>query len=454
MINDIWVYKDLKRRLAMKKLKAVKENKKNILFAWLGLTITLFLLISGSTLASQKLDLNLDRCIEIALEKNLGYQISQSSVEIKEAQLDEAEGAKKTNVKLKAGYIQMNEAPDPESIIEGDFSYLFSTGQGIPQISVSISKVLYSGGKFKSLVDQAEAGKQISLNELEGKAQEIVFQVTQAYYGVLQAEGLKKVSEQALTQIRAHLKNSQALLAEGMIAPIDLNRIKSQLSNLEYNLIRAENGYDLAIYNLTSIMGINLDTVVRLQNNLSYQPCAITLDEALESAIRSRMELANIDQQRIAMEGMVDIAKSNKKPQIAMNLESGLSGWQVAVIGEIPIFDGGVNDAKIQEAELKLAQVDQNEKQVQQMIEFEVRSAYLSMKEAEELIQVTEQGIENSLESFRIAQVKYNEGIATNAEVIDAQSALIEAETNHLNALYDYNTNRAALIKAMGLIGK
>src|SRR6056297_3346100 len=171
----------------MKKLEAVKENKKNILFAWLGLTIILFLLSSVSTLAFQRLDLNLDKCIEIALEKNLGYQISQSSVEVKEAQFKEAEGAKKTNVKLKAGYIQMNEAPDPESIIEGDFSYLFSTGQGIPQISVSISKVLYSGGKFETLVDQAEADKQISLNELEGKAQEIVFQVTQAYYGVLQA---------------------------------------------------------------------------------------------------------------------------------------------------------------------------------------------------------------------------------------------------------------------------
>jgi len=160
-----------------------------------------------------------------------------------------------------------------------------------------------------------------------------------------------------------------------------------------------------------------------------------------------------LQQQRFMTEKMVEIAKSNKKPQIVMNLESGLSGWQVAVIGEVPIFDGGVNESKIKQAEINLSQVDLSEEQAKQMIELEVRSAYLNMKEAEKLIKVTEQGIENSLESFRIAQVKYNEGIATNTEVIDAQSALIEAETNHLNALYDYNTNRAALIKAMGLIG-
>ena len=435
----------------MKKLKVVKENKKNILFAWLGLTIILFLLISVSTLASQRLDLNLDRCIEIALEKNLGYQISQSSVEVKEAQFEEAEGAKKTNVKLKAGYIQMNEAPDPESIIEGDFSYLFSTGQGIPQISVSISKVLYSGGKLESFIEQAEADQSIALNELEQKKQDVIYQVTQAYYRVLQSEGLVRVSEQALTQINAHMESSQALLEEGMIAPIDLNRIKSQLSNLEHNLIKAENGYELAVYNLNSIMGIDLDTMVNLQNNLSYEPCEITFSEAMESAIQNRPEIKNVGQQRIIMEAMVDIAESSKKPQIAMNLESGLSGWQVAVMGEVPIFDGGINDAKIRQAEINLSQVDQSRKQVEQLIELEVRSAYLNMKEAEKLIRVTEQGIENSMESFRIAQVKYNEGIATNTEVIDAQSALIEAETNHLNALYDYNTSYAALIKAMGI---
>jgi len=435
----------------MKKLKVVKENKKNILFAWLGLTIILFLLISVSTLASQRLDLNLDRCIEIALEKNLGYQISQSSVEVKEAQSEEAEGAKKTNVKLKAGYIQMNEAPDPESIIEGDFSYLFSTGQGIPQISVSISKVLYSGGKLESFIEQAEADQSIALNELEQKKQDVIYQVTQAYYRVLQSEGLVRVSEQALTQINAHMESSQALLEEGMIAPIDLNRIKSQLSNLEHNLIKAENGYELAVYNLNSIMGIDLDTMVNLQNNLSYEPCEITFSEAMESAIQNRPEIKNVGQQRIIMEAMVDIAESSKKPQIAMNLESGLSGWQVAVMGEVPIFDGGINDAKIRQAEINLSQVDQSRKQVEQLIELEVRSAYLNMKEAEKLIRVTEQGIENSMESFRIAQVKYNEGIATNTEVIDAQSALIEAETNHLNALYDYNTSYAALIKAMGI---
>lgn len=434
-----------------------KHSKINLSILLIVLIVTVVLSpfsLNNEIYASETLSLNLAECIKIALENNLGYCIAASSVEVKEEQVKEAKGASKINAKFQGGYIRMNEAPDMESIAQGDFSYLFSSGYGVPLISVNITKILYSGGKLDTLVEQAEAQQTIALNELEQKKQEIVYQVTQAYYGILQAEGLKRVSEQALTQIRAHLETAQSLLAAGMIAPIDLNRIKSQLSNLEHNLIRAENGYDLAVYNLNSVMGIELETKIQLEDNLSYEANEITLEEALESARLYRPEIQNISLQKFIMEGLVDIAKSNKKPQVVMSMESGLTGWQVAVIGEVPIFDGGVNKAKIKQAELNLSQVDQSEEQIEQLIEFEVRSAYLKMKEAEKLIKVTEQGIIDSQESFRIAQVKYNEGIATNTEVIDAQSALIEAETNHLAALYNYNTNQAALIKAMGLIGR
>jgi outer membrane protein len=288
------------------------------------------------------------------------------------------------------------------------------------------------------------------LNDLEKEKQEIIYKVTEAYYQVLQTEGIKRVSAQAVKQMQAHLESSEALLKEGMIAPIELNRIKSQLSTLEHNLIKAENGHKLMMYNLNSIMGIDLNTELLLENILSYEPCEINLEDALIQARDNRPEIMNIAQQRRIMEEMVDVAKSNRKPQVILSAESGITGWQTMIVAEFSLLDGGINKAKIDQAEINLAQVDQSEQQVQQLIEFEVRSAYLNMKEAEKLIKVVEEGIKNSQESFRIAQVKYNEGIATNTEVIDAQSTLIEAETNHLNALYDYNTARAALVKAMG----
>jgi len=401
--------------------------------------------------SSSPLNLNLEKSIQIALESNIGYKIAGSSVDVSQAQVKEAEGAKKLNMKLRGGVLQMSETLDEEDMAANDYSDLFALAPAVPIISISANKIIYSGGKIESLIDQAEANKQISLNDLEREKQTIIYKVTEAYYKILQAEGIKKVSAQAVKQMQAHLESSEALLKEGMIAPIDLNRIKSQLSNLEHNLIKAENGYELTMYNLNAIMGIDLNTELLLENNLSYEPCEINLEQALIQAGENRLEMMNISQQRRIMEAMVDAAKGNRKPQVVFSAESGITGWQAMIVAEYSFLDGGVNKAKIEQAEIKLTQVDQSEKQVQQLIEFEVRSAYLNMKEAEKLIKVAEEGIKNSQESFRIAQVKYNEGIATNTEVIDAQSTLIEAETNHLNALYDYNTARAALVKAIGI---
>jgi len=430
--------------------------KKNYFLGKVAFTLFFILIfLSASHLviftATSPMNLNLEASIKIALESNIGYKIAESAVDVSQAQIEEVKGAKKINMKVQGGYLQKSKILNEEAIEAGDYSDLFAIGQGSLILSISTTKILYSGGKMESLIDQAEANKQISLNDLEKEKQGVIYKVTEAYYQVLQTEGMKRVSAQAVKQMQAHLESSEALLKEGMIAPIDLNRIKSQLSNLEHNLIKAENGFELTMYNLNSIMGIDLNTELVLENNLSYEPCEINLEDALVQAGENRSEIMNIVQQRRIMKEMVDVAKSNRKPQVILRADSGTTSWQASIVAEYSFMDGGVNKAKIEQAETKLAQVDQSEKQVQQLIEFEVRSIYLNMKEAEKLIKVAEEGIKNSQESFRIAQVKYNEGIATNTEVIDAQSTLIEAETNHLNALYDYNINRAALVKAIGV---
>src|SRR4030042_4613514 len=355
---------------------------------------------------SSPMNLNLEESIQIALENNISYKITEAKVGVSQAQVEEAEGAKKLNMKLQGGYLQMSETLDEEDMEAGDYSDLFALAPGVPIIAISARRIIYSGGKLESLIDQAEANKQISLNDLEKEKQAIIYKVTEAYYQVLQAEGIRKVTAQAVKQMQAHLESSEALLKEGMIAPIDLNRIKSQLSNLEVNLIKAENGFELTMYNINSIMGIDLNTELVLENNLSYEPYEINPEQALIQARENRPEIMNITQQRKIMEEMVDVVKSNRKPQVILSAESGITGWQVGVIAEYSLLDVGVNKAKINQAEIKLSQVDQSELQVQQLIEFEVRSAYLNMKEAEKLIKVAEEGIKNSQESFRIAQLK------------------------------------------------
>jgi len=148
--------------------------------------------------ASSPMNLNLEESIQIALENNIGYKMAESTVDVSQAQVKEAEGAKKLNMKLRGGILQMSETLDEEDMAAGDYSDLFALAPVVPIISISATKIMYGGGKIESLIDQAEANKQISLNDLEKEKQEVIYKVTEAYYQVLQTEGLKRVTAQAV----------------------------------------------------------------------------------------------------------------------------------------------------------------------------------------------------------------------------------------------------------------
>ncbi|GAH52676.1 unnamed protein product, partial [marine sediment metagenome] len=90
---------------------------------------------------SSPMNLNLEKSIQIALENNIGYKITESMVDVSQAQVEETEGAKKLNMKLQGGILQMSETLDEEDMEAGDYSDLFTLAPMVPIISISATKL-------------------------------------------------------------------------------------------------------------------------------------------------------------------------------------------------------------------------------------------------------------------------------------------------------------------------
>jgi outer membrane protein TolC len=118
------------------------------------------------------------------------------------------------------------------------------------------------------------------------------------------------------------------------------------------------------------------------------------------------------------------------------------------------LFDTNLTLSKVKQAETEVAQATEKFRQTKDSVSLEVRQAYLSMKEAEKRIETSQVAVAKADEDFKIAQVRYSAGVGTNLDVIDAQLALAQAKTNYIQALYDYNTSKAKLDKAMGVTVK
>ena len=327
--------------------------------------------------------------------------------------------------------------------------------------SFTATMPLYKGGAIKGSVLQnkasyksAVAGQQLAWNEMRST-------VTNGYFQVLQAENKTKLSQEAVDRLAEHLKNVQAQYDVGVVAKVDVLRSQVELSNAEQDMIKAQNGYDVAVASLDRIVGLPMDTELKLVNLLTYAPYDNDMNYCLTYAAEHRPELEQAKLRVKSAEGALLVARSGYQPQVGLSGThtlgknknwpgDGKTNWKVGIGVSMNVFDSGVTYSKIHAAKENLAKAEAQYRDAVDGINLDVRSKYLSLREAEKRIHTTDVAVERAEEDYRIAQLRYQAGVGTNTDVMDASVALTQAKTNYLQALYDYNTSKTDLKTAIG----
>jgi len=330
--------------------------------------------------------------------------------------------------------------------------------------SVSLSLPLYTGGRSEGLVGQARMGLKVADLTMDKTRQQLKLEATNAYFGVLAMRNLLQVAQESVDNLTAHLKNVQAQFEVGTVAKSDVLRSEVELANAQQDLIKAQNNYDGAVATLNNVIGLSHGTEIRLKEDLKYEQQGIALEDGISYAMKNRPDViaadANIQK---AKEG-VKVARSGFLPTISLTGSNNWnddkfpgarnSNWLVGLTTSLTVFDTNLTLSRVKEAEASLAIANETARQTRDAVALEVRSEYLGMREAEKRIDTSKVAVAKAEEDFAIAQVRYNAGVGTNLDVIDAQLALVKAKTNYIQALYDYNTSKAKLDKAMGVAVK
>ena len=161
-------------------------------------------------------------------------------------------------------------------------------------------------------------------------------------------------------------------------------------------------------------------------------------------------------------EDQVALSKSDYLPSFILNANAGnqntkypsfqsdVNSWKIAGVGSWKLFDSFGRENRVTEANENLYAQQANIEQIKNNIALEVHDAYLKLKSALDVVGSTQQAVESAQESFKVADSRYNSGLGTNIEVIDAQVDLTKAWTDHLNALFDVEIFKAKINKAVG----
>jgi outer membrane protein TolC len=337
-------------------------------------------------------------------------------------------------------------------------------------VSVTATQALFAGGGIRSSIRSSELAKDAAILDLQDVINGALLQVRTAYYQVLLAREKITVQEENLKLLEQQLKTTTDRFDAGTVSGFEKLRAEVAVANAKTPLITARNDYRLAIESLREALGLTPrrdvagEKAPSIVGELGYKAETFDLSAALASAETNRPDLKRLEKLVAASEQGIRTARSGYYPTLGLaggyQLRSGESdpfarskrdGVFVGLQSNWAIFDGRATAGRVAQAK---SIVEQNRLALTQSeiaAEVDVRRAFSSWQEANELVEASRRVVEQAQEAVRLANARYSAGTGTQLDVLQAQVDLTTARTNQVQAYYTYNVSVAELRRAMGL---
>jgi len=404
---------------------------------------------------AQVIELSLEDSIKLAYKNNPAMKIVEASKEKSAWAVKQAQAGGGMTVNYTHTDLYSTAPPSFVASLSPVDPYTYFTNK------VAVNMPIYTAGKVENSIDQAKLGLQVADLNIKATKQQLKLTTTTAYFKVLQSCNLLAIAKQGVDDFTAHLGTVQDMYQQGVIAYPDVLQTKVRLANAENNLVKAQNNYDLTLYNLNDLIGLPLDSEIVLGEKLTYEKSPLSIEEGIQYALVHRPEMAGAKVTIDMAKDQIKMAQSDKKPVVNLTATTAWddtdfaginnNNWTMMLSAQFNLFDSGRTDSLIKQAQSGAKVVEGQAHQTKDAIALEVSRNYLSMKEAEKRIDTNHAVVEEAEVNFDIAKERYHSGIGTNLDIIDAELALAQAKTNYIQGLYDYNTSKAELDKSMGI---
>ncbi len=441
-------------------------------------------LILGFTLAGwaqEAKHLDLQASFQIAFQKNPNLKIAKAKLEQAKAKLGQARTGFFPKITGQANYARLDYAPfiplkSFGNIFPGGGSFGGFSGGATPKkitigraenygATIQLQQPIFTGFKIWNGYAIAKHNEKAAEDNYRKAKNELIFNVEKAYWNLVKAQKFEEVAQAAIRQMQSHMKDLDNMYRVGMLTKNEILKAKVQLSNVKLMELQARHAKKLAQTAFCSTVGLPLDTEVVPDEQLRVLPFPIeSVQKAIALAKKNRPDLKMLAENLKIGQKMVDMSKGSYLPTVAFVANYGYkypdreynpdfyATWTVSVVAQMNLFDWGETYYKQAESESQLAQIQNTAKMANDGVILEVTQSYLSAKEAEEKIRLSQQAKEQAEENFRVTEDKFKQGMVTNSDFLDANSLLTQAKNNYISALADYRISIAKLLKAVGII--
>lgn len=405
------------------------------------------LLFSMISLHSYGQTLTLDECIAIALENNPSIVSSAYTVLESEARANEVRSGYFPTINLNSGASRTDPAG---GIIRESYSAGVSTRYNI-----------FQGGRTTAAYNAARSNYEATSYQHETNMHDLIFRVKQNYYKVLQAERVIAISETSLERSKLYLEYAEARYDAGLAPKSDVTKAEVEVSNAELSLIRAKNRKNTAIGSLNATLGQSAHTDILIVDDLGEIDVLEMndIEDLIHTALNNRPDYRRFDSQLSAQQSNIQIARSEYLPSVSLDMNYNYTGteisgledsWYLGFSINLPLFNGFSTSSRVAQAKASMQTLEMQRESFKDQVSLEVWNAFLYVQESLEIIENTGKALEQARENLEIAEAEYQEGLNSMLHVIDAETLLVNAEQNYIEALANYRIAIAELNKTIG----
>jgi len=309
-----------------------------------------------------------------------------------------------------------------------------------------INQLIYDWSKNSLQKDYADKTVDIDRNFTRKLKQAFTFSIAKSYLELLKAKRTVQIQEEAINQLREHLKNAEALYSIGKVSNLDVIKAQVQIEVAIDELAKAKNQLDVQKNNINVLCGNSLGDSFEAVDNIDelwnqYSNRSYNVDELNNLLVEKHPDLENIRTQKELRNKEAELFNKEYYPNFyafgITNVEDsklpmGNFNWNVglSVTYSLPFFRGSNFKEKVEQSKIRMDALQENEYAILQQLETNVKNNLVKLDDIKSRLSGTQKIVKLAEESLTTANLKYNIGKGSSLDVLDAETVLTTAKLN------------------------
>jgi outer membrane protein TolC len=370
---------------------------------------------------------------------------------------------------VSAGYSRLSDVPELSIARPGSSPLtVFPNIPNTYRAHAGVTLPLYTGGRVPGSIASANHALSAASRDVEAGVQDLILETTAAYLSLLTAQETARVVEESLASFEAHLKDARNRFELGMAARSDVLSVQVERDRAELSRLQARNASAAANEDLLRLVGLAPGTSVEPVPP-ETAPAALDAGFGTEglvaAALAKRPELMALRARAASADAAVRVARSPSRPQVGLQagydyarpntrilplVDEWKDSWSVGVNVSVSPFDGGRTQAATAQARSEAEALRHQVEDLERRVRLEVTTRALDVTTAEAAVGVADRALEAAREAARVERDRYQEGVSTNSDLLDAETRLLRAGMDRTNAVAAFSLARARLDRALG----